>query len=282
MSCYDVLLEKYNAEQELAKVTFASINEGLMSLYEFVAQDVTLDFSVALESAEDTEVLKEASKEAVKKFFANLANKLREWAKKIVEKATEVAKKAAVAAANGGNAAIQKLLVANAKTVRPVIFKKSKYGEKETSAIVAELSDLSNLNAAGKADTIDKIFEDAKEFTTEDSKTIEPGKSVKTLHDTFVTQYIKGINYKGISDTIKKAAKEANDAAAKFEKDSEEAIKLKDAATRLMKAGTTLVTFAFQNLTVGMGNALKLAAACAPGKKTVGEKKAKEEKAAEA
>ena len=266
MSCYDALLEEFNAEQELANATFASINESMEALYNFVAQDITLEFSIAAESAEDVDALKEAAGEAIKNAALKLKDKLVEWAQKIVEQVKKIAKKAALAAANGGNAAIKKLLNDKAKTKKEVVLKSGKYSAKENDKIVEGLADMTRLSTAGgKAAKIEEIFAKAGTFETTEEK-VAPGASVKDLYTKYVDAYVNKFDYKAVSKHIDEAAKSARAEAKKLE-NPEEAAKVKEGAVQLMKAGTTLVTFAFQNLTLGVANAAKIALACGVAKK---------------
>lgn len=260
MSCYDVLLEEFNEEQELANATFASIAESVDALYNFVAQDINLEFSLTLESAQDSEALQEAVGAAMKERLKKLGDKLKEWAIKVVDQIKKIAKKAAIAAANGGNAAMKKLISAKATTKKAIKVKKTEYGKSETAKIAEKLMDLTKLGtASGKAAMSEDIFGAKDKF-----KAVEvdeaAGQSAKALYDKYVDQYIAGINYSKVSSCISAAAKEANKLAKELEGEkAEEAAK--DAAL-LMKAGTNLVNFAFQNLTVGVANAAKIALAC--------------------
>ena len=260
MSCYDVLLEEFNEEQELANATFASIAEAVDALYNFVAQDIQLEFNVALESAEDVEALKEAAEEAKKNVFVKLAAKLKEWAVKIVEQVKKIAMKAAIAAGNGGNAAMKKLISEKAKTKKAITLKKTEYGRSQTAKIVESLIELTRLDSAkGKADKVEQIFGAKDKFKAVEVD-IAAGQSAKELYDKYVDQYIKGINYAEVSKCINGAAKDAQKVAKELEGDA--AAEAKETAVRLMKAGSNLVTFAFQNLTVGVANAAKIALAC--------------------
>ena len=260
MSCYDVLLEEFNEEQELANATFASIAESVDALFDFVAQDIKLEFSLSQEDAQNTEALQEAVSAAMKQKFVNLKNKVQEWAVKILEQVKKIAKKAALAVTNGGNAAMKKLISAKATTKKAIKVKKTEYGRSETAAIAKKLMDVTRLDSAsGKADKIDEIFGSKDKF-----KAVEvdeaAGQSAKALYDKYVDQYIAGINYADVVKSIDKATKDAKAEAKKLE--GEEAEAAAKNVAHIMKAGTVLVNFAFQNLTVGVANAAKIALAC--------------------
>ena len=273
MSCYDVLLEEFNEEQELANATFASIAESVDALYEFVAQDINLEFSLTLESAADNEALQEAVSAAMKERFVKLGKKLQEWAVKIIEQVKKIAKKAAIAAANGGNAAMKKLISAKATTKKAIKVKKTEYGKSETAKIAKKLMEVTHLSStSGKAQMVDDIFGAKDKFKAVEVD-VAAGKSAKELYNEYVDQYIAGINYGEVSKCIDDAAKEAKKLAKSLEGEEADAA-AKDAAL-LMKAGTNLVNFAFQNLTIGVANAAKIALACG----AVVKKEKEEEKA---
>lgn len=274
MSCYDVLLEEFNEEQELANATFSSIAESVNALYEFVAQDINLEFSISCESAQDIEALKEAAGAAVKERLVKLGQKLKEWAIKVVEQVKKIAKKAAIAAATGGNAVMKKLISQKAVTKKDIQLSKSKYSRSENSKIFEKLMEATHLNtAAGKGKMVDEIFGSKDKFN-EIKVDIKAGQSAKDLYKDYVDMYIAGIDYNKVVKCIEDAAKEANKLAKELEGEEHETA-AKDAAL-LMKGGTNLINYAFRNISIGVANAAKIALACGAVAKK--DKEEKEEK----
>lgn len=283
---YAMLLEDYDAEQEIANASYAGIAEAMTSLVEFVNQDITIDFSVSLENANSDEALKEASIEGLKAAAVKIKDKLIEWAKKIVEQVKKVAQKAAIAAANQGNKALKKLISDKATTKKDLILKKGELDKGQTKAVIDKLSKIATIEVgdgsvsdssrARVAAAVEDAFKNVNDYKSVDVEE-KAGQSAKVLYDLYVDNYINKIDYKGISSTIDKTAKNAVKLAKHIEAGKVEggnAEGIRSTAKTLMQAGTTLVGFAFQNVSIGVANAAKIALAC-------GARKEKEEKAEE-
>ena len=289
---YAMLLEDYNAEQEIANATFASIAENVNAIHDLIAEDVTLDFSVALESSSDVNALKEAAEEAKKNAFTKLGERLKTVFEKLVTEAKKILQKALIAAANKGNEAMKKLISEKAKTKKEVKLKTPTIGDANTKGGVEKINavinalkkflkdfDASKAAQSGfgtnaQADALDAAFKDSK---VETKDLVEPaGKGVSELYNLYAAPYIEKVDYRDFNKTINDAANDAKKVAevlkgSKLEESS------KDAAMRLMKAGSALVNFNFQVLSIGVANAAKIALAAA-GIKTVKAEKEEEKK----
>jgi len=287
---YAMLLEEYKAEQEAANVTFASIAENIDAIRNFVAEDVTLDFSIELESASDVEAIKEAAEESKKNFFVKIGNKLKEVFEKLVARAKEIFQKAVIAAANGGNNLMKKLIKDKAVTKSAVTLKELEnlsFGdilivESKMSTLMNKVAAKGATSAATEHDDedkrlVDNVFRDSK-IQTKPSKSYPAGTSVATLHKDYVEGFITKINYKKFNEDIKKAANDAKTMANAYTSGGDLEKLNKDVAVSFMKLGTSYVELNFQLVTIGVANAAKIAGACIKKDKAEKAEEKKEEK----
>jgi len=282
---YAMFLEEYNAAQDT--VSFAEMAEALNSIIECATEDITLDFSISLESAADAEVLKEAAEEAKKNAFARIKEALVKWALKAIEWVKNFGKKAAIAVANGGNKAINKLVSSKATIRKNIQLRVSLYNGKETTAIISDLtgnlamiegitpSTLKNSDSKLR-DIRDKVKDSLNDIKAKksDFKSAEQvaGSKVSDLNRLYVDPYIKHIDYKNVTKAIDKAAAYAKNLADKGMADAnfktgetlhpDEVKSLSTIGSTLMQLGSALMNFAFENLSTGVANAAKIALAC--------------------
>lgn len=282
---YAMFLEEYNAEQEAASVSFTEMSESLNSLIEFATSDITLDFSINLESVSDPVALKEAADEAKKNALVKFKEVLVNWATKAIEWVKKVAKKAALAVANSGNAAIKKLLSEKATLKKDVTLKVSTFNGKQVMAIVNEIkSEMNTITGfSAQSANLDAIVDIKKKVegsladikakkATFESVTQKAGSKIVDLHKLYVDPYIKAVNYKEITEIVDKAADKAKKIAESLGKDANfktgeplkphETKNMREIGTTVMQLGSVLMSFAFENLSTGVANSVKLALAC--------------------
>lgn len=284
---YAMLLEEYDAEHAYENTTFASIAEGMNSLIDFVQQDITVDFSVSLEAANDVEALKEASVEALKNAAKKFFDNVKKWVPEILKKIGEIAQKAAIAVMNKGNKAILKFIKDGTVTKRDINVSIPVLSNKEIQKVINALGNEASakMTDAKKEAAVNAAIANAKKFELikdengkKESELIAKGTSAKAAYEKYCKFYIDGIDYKSVETQLKSAVENIKREAAELEKSSDKFQETKNSLLYCMKATTALTNFEFQVLAYGVGTSAKIAAACiGKGEKAEGAKEEKKE-----